>query len=92
MSDRFTLRKNICPIKIRELFYGWPIPTTSHPLAFAIGRITKKPGIVDDKIEIREYLILTALFNHDVVDVAPATRFINDLKEKLESGYGLANL
>ncbi|MHA2288726.1 MAG: 2-oxo acid dehydrogenase subunit E2, partial [Promethearchaeota archaeon] len=36
--------------------YGWPIPTTAHPLAFAIGGVTKKTGIINDKIEIREYL------------------------------------
>ncbi len=69
--------------------YGWPIPTTSHPLAFAIGGITKKPGVINDKIEIREYLTITVLFNHDVVDGAPAARFINKLKELIESGYGL---
>ncbi|MHA1916152.1 MAG: 2-oxo acid dehydrogenase subunit E2 [Promethearchaeota archaeon] len=72
--------------------YGWPIPTTSHPLAFAIGGITKKPGVVNDKIKIREYLTMTVLFNHDVVDGAPAARFINRLKELIESGYGLTEL
>ncbi len=72
--------------------YGWPIPTTSHPLAFAIGGITKKPGIVNDKIEIREILTLTILFNHDVVDGAPSARFISKLKELIESGYRLTEL
>jgi len=72
--------------------YGWPIPTTSHPLAFAIGGITKKPGVINDKIEIREYLTMTVLFNHDVVDGAPAARFINKLKDIIESGYGLTEL
>ncbi|MFX0043234.1 MAG: 2-oxo acid dehydrogenase subunit E2 [Candidatus Hodarchaeota archaeon] len=72
--------------------YGWPIPTTSHPLAFAVGGITKKPGIIDDKIEIREFLTITVLFNHDVVDGAPATRFINKLNGLIESGYGLKEL
>jgi len=72
--------------------YGWPIPTTSHPLAFAIGGITKKPGIVDDKIEIREVLTMTVLFNHDVIDGAPAARFITKLKEIIELGYGLKEL
>ncbi len=72
--------------------YGWPIPTTSHPLAFAIGGITKKPGVINDKIEIRQYLTITVLFNHDVVDGAPAARFITKLKELIESGYGLMEL
>jgi pyruvate/2-oxoglutarate dehydrogenase complex dihydrolipoamide acyltransferase (E2) component len=72
--------------------YGWPIPTTSHPLAFAIGGITKKPGVINDKIEIREYLTITVLFNHDVVDGAPAARFIDKLKDLIETGYGLKEL
>ena len=71
---------------------GWPIPTTSHPLAFGVGSITKKPAVINDKIEIREFLSLTALFNHDVVDGAPATRFISRLGELIESGFGLLNL
>ena len=69
--------------------YGWPIPTTSHPLAFAIGGITKKTGIINDKIDIREYLTMTILFNHDVIDGAPATRFVSRLVELIESGFGL---
>ncbi|MFX1501513.1 MAG: 2-oxo acid dehydrogenase subunit E2, partial [Promethearchaeota archaeon] len=72
--------------------HGWPIPTTTHPLAFGIGAIAKKPGVVEEKIEIREYLAVTVLFNHDVVDGAPASRFISRLGELLESGYGLLNL
>lgn len=72
--------------------YGWPIPTTSHPLAFAIGGITKKPGILNDKILIREFLTFTVLFNHDVVDGAPAARFITKLKKLIENGFGLTEL
>lgn len=72
--------------------YGWPIPTTVHPLAFGVGGTTKKPGVLDDKVEIREYLAMTVLFNHDVVDGAPATRFISRLGELLEETFGLLNL
>ncbi|MFX0077452.1 MAG: 2-oxo acid dehydrogenase subunit E2 [Candidatus Hermodarchaeota archaeon] len=72
--------------------YGWPIPTTSHPLAFAIGGITKKPGVVNEHIAIREFLTFTVLFNHDVVDGAPAARFITKLKKLIEEGYGLAKI
>ena len=71
---------------------GWPIPTTAHPLAFGVGSITKKPAVIDDNIEIREYLAITVLFNHDVVDGAPATRFISRLGELMETGFGLLNL
>ncbi|QEE17979.1 2-oxo acid dehydrogenase subunit E2 [Promethearchaeum syntrophicum] len=68
---------------------GWPIPTTAHPLAFAIGGITKKAGVINNNIEIREFLSITILFNHDVVDGAPATRFVSRLVELIESGFGI---
>ncbi len=71
---------------------GWPIPTTIHPLAFGVGSITKKPAVINDKIEIREFLALSVLFNHDIVDGAPATRFISRLGELIQSGFGLLNL
>jgi pyruvate/2-oxoglutarate dehydrogenase complex dihydrolipoamide acyltransferase (E2) component len=68
---------------------GWAIPTTAHPLCFAIGGISKKPGIIDEEIKIREYLTMTILFNHDVVDGAPAARFVSQLVDLMEVGYGL---
>jgi pyruvate/2-oxoglutarate dehydrogenase complex dihydrolipoamide acyltransferase (E2) component len=68
---------------------GWPIPTTNHPLCFAVGGITKKPGVIGSNIEIRDILTMTILFNHDVVDGAPATRFVSRLGQLIESGYGL---
>ncbi|MFW9876385.1 MAG: 2-oxo acid dehydrogenase subunit E2 [Candidatus Thorarchaeota archaeon] len=99
-------RKFRDPIKIKQIMgtiivtsvgmfgkqYGWPIPTTFHPLAFGVGSIIKKPGIINDKIEIREYLAMTILFNHDVVDGAPAARFTSRLGELIESEFGLLNL
>ena len=68
---------------------GWPIPTTSHPLAIAIGGITEKPAIIDGEITPREFLTMTLLFNHDVVDGAPAARFVSDLAGMISMGYGL---
>lgn len=67
----------------------WAIPTSLHPLSFAMGGISRKPGVLGDKIEIREYLCITILVDHDVVDGAPATRFVARLAELVENGYGL---
>jgi len=104
---RFLLKHTLKnPFKVKQLMgtivvtavgmfgnlYGWPIPTTAHPLAFGIGGITKKPGVINDKIEIREYLTMTVLINHDVVDGAPATRFISRLGKLLENGFSLDEL
>ena len=59
----------------------------SRPLAFAIGSLTKKPGVIGSEIKIREYLSLTISINHDLVDGAPAARFVNRLKDRIEKHY-----
>lgn len=63
---------------------GWGITPTNYPLQLTVGGIGRKPGIADGEIEPREYLSLTATFDHDIVDGAPATRFIRRLKELVE--------
>ncbi len=68
---------------------GWIIPVSVHPLCFAVGSIVKKPGVVGNRIEIRESLYLTALVDHDVIDGAPAIRAMTHLKELAESGFDL---
>ncbi len=34
-------------------------------------------------------LCLTVCFDHDIIDGAPAARFVTRLKELIESGFGL---
>jgi hypothetical protein len=68
---------------------GWGLMPSIHTLAVTVGGVTAKPGVVDGRIEIREYLNLTLSFDHDIVDGAPAARFASRLKELIESGYGL---
>jgi pyruvate/2-oxoglutarate dehydrogenase complex dihydrolipoamide acyltransferase (E2) component len=70
--------------------YGWAIPIGIHPLIIALGSIARKPGVVGDTIEIREYLSTTVLFDHDVIDGAPVARFVQRLKELLETCFGLS--
>ncbi len=71
-------------------FWGWPINIGFHSLEFALGGISKKPVVVGDKTEIRKYLSVTMMFDHDVVDGAPATRFTARLAELVQDGYGLS--
>ena len=68
---------------------GWVIPFSIHPLSFAIGSIIKKPGVKDGRIEIREFLYMTASVDHDIIDGAPAVRVLSKLTKLVESGYGL---
>jgi len=68
---------------------GWGVTTTPHSLSLVVGSICRKPVVVDERIEPRDILNLTVIFDHDVVDGAPATRFVSRLVELIESGYGL---
>lgn len=68
---------------------AWIVPITIFPLCFGLGTVAKRPGVVGDRIEAREYLSLTAMVDHDVVDGAPAARFLARLVELLENGWGL---
>ena len=54
-----------------------------------VGGIGRKPAVVEERIEPRQMLDLTVAFDHDVVDGAPAARFVQRLVELIESGYGL---
>jgi pyruvate/2-oxoglutarate dehydrogenase complex dihydrolipoamide acyltransferase (E2) component len=68
---------------------GWGIATTPHSLSLVVGSMAWKPAVVEGRVEPREILNLTVLFDHDVVDGAPATRFTRRLIEMIECGYGL---
>jgi pyruvate/2-oxoglutarate dehydrogenase complex dihydrolipoamide acyltransferase (E2) component len=69
---------------------GWGIPyPTPQSLFLTLGGISEKPGVVDGQIAIREYLCLTVDFDHDMIDGAPGARFVERLKELIESGFGL---
>jgi len=68
---------------------SWGIPVTNHTLQITLGGIAEKPAFVNGQIEKREYLCVTISLDHDIVDGAPAARFIQRLKELVESGYGL---
>jgi pyruvate/2-oxoglutarate dehydrogenase complex dihydrolipoamide acyltransferase (E2) component len=71
---------------------GWGIATMPVSLSLVVGSIAWKPAVVDGQIEPREILNLTVLFDHDVVDGAPAARFTRRLMELIESGYGLVEM
>lgn len=68
---------------------GWFIHTSVHPISFGVSSIIKKPGVVRDRIEIREFLNMTVLLDYDVIDGAPMARFIQRLAENVERGLGL---
>lgn len=68
---------------------GWGISTGSHGLDLVVGGIVPRLAEVDGRIQTRQMLSLTVIFDHDVIDGAPATRFVRRLVELIECGYGL---
>jgi hypothetical protein len=68
---------------------GWILPKSIHNLCFALGSVVKKPWVVGERIVAQDILHLTVLFDHDVVDGAPAARFLADLVRRMEAGVGL---
>jgi pyruvate/2-oxoglutarate dehydrogenase complex dihydrolipoamide acyltransferase (E2) component len=68
---------------------GWGLTPTGNSLGLVAGGTAWKPAVVEGRIEPREILSLTVVFDHDVVDGAPAARFTRRLVELIESGHGL---
>lgn len=68
---------------------SWGIPVEFHPLTVALGAVSRKPAVLGDRVEAREFLGMTAVFDHDVVDGAPVAMFLQRLRELMESAHGL---
>lgn len=68
---------------------AWAIPAGIHPLLVALGGVARKPGIVEDRVEPRDLLSMTVLFDHDVVDGVPVALFLKRLVKLMESAFFL---
>lgn len=65
----------------------WVVPIVGGAtVAVAVGGIVERPCISDGQLESHEHLCLTITFNHDIVDGAPAARFVKRFSELLMSG------
>jgi len=65
---------------------GWGIPQPNHTLQITLGGLGRKPCVVKNEIEVHEFISVTVSFDHDVVDGAPAARFMQRLKKLVENG------
>ncbi|MHA1557972.1 MAG: 2-oxo acid dehydrogenase subunit E2 [Candidatus Heimdallarchaeota archaeon] len=96
--DPFFIQKNFGTVSVTTLGTmfkgrgGYAITSSPQTLSIALGGIEERPGVVNKKIEIREYLYMTVMFNHDVVDGAPAARFLTRLGDLIEDGYGISSI
>ena len=68
---------------------GWAISPTNYTVQLTVGGIAEKPRLVDDEVTNRERLHLTVTVDHDVVDGAAASRFVQRLRELVEDAHGL---
>jgi len=65
---------------------GWGIPLSLWTVAVTVGGIGQRTALRDGLPETREYLCLTTSFDHDLVDGAPAVRFMSRFAALLRSG------
>lgn len=72
---------------------GWAVPLTAYALCLTVGGLARKPGVATDssiphreRIELRDMLALTLSLDHDLIDGAPAARFIAQLRRLIEAG------
>ncbi|MBN2050909.1 MAG: 2-oxo acid dehydrogenase subunit E2 [Spirochaetales bacterium] len=94
LRNPFSVKRNMGTVMVTNIgmaghFPGWILPKSLHNLCFGIGSIVKKPWVVDGKVEVRDILHMTILFDHDAVDGVPAARFTDALVKRIEGGTGL---
>jgi pyruvate dehydrogenase E2 component (dihydrolipoamide acetyltransferase) len=64
-----------------------PLIRLPEAAILGVGRITAKPVARNQQIEIRQMLILSLVFDHRLVDGAPAARFLQSIKDLIEEPY-----
>lgn len=74
---------------------AWGLPQAqNYTLGLTVGGVARKPGLArtagGERIEPREFVMLTLSFDHDIVEGAPAARFTARLKDLIEGGAVLA--
>jgi len=65
----------------------WLLPLVGGAtVAVAVGGIVERPSLQNGRVENHEHLCLTVTFNHEIVDGAPAARFLKTFSAHLKSG------
>lgn len=68
-----------------------PIINPPECAILALGAITREPVVIDesDTVAVRPMLQMSLVFDHRIVDGAPAARFLNGIKELVENADNL---
>jgi pyruvate/2-oxoglutarate dehydrogenase complex dihydrolipoamide acyltransferase (E2) component len=64
----------------------WFIPHGTSTVLVTVGGITDKVMLIDNKPVAKEHLCLTVSFDHNIVDGAPAARFMKQFTTTLKNG------
>lgn len=64
------------------------VPVINYPQCaiLGVGAILPKPAVEEQRVVVKEQMELTLVFDHRLVDGEPAARFLQRLKEIIESG------
>jgi pyruvate dehydrogenase E2 component (dihydrolipoamide acetyltransferase) len=66
-----------------------PVINPPQCAILGLGRIAYKPYVKGSEVSVRPSTLLTLVFDHRIIDGAPAARFLQDLKRKLEDPQAL---
>ncbi len=64
-----------------------PVINMPEAAILGVGRIAPKPAVYKDAIAIRQMMTLSLVFDHRLVDGAPAARFMQAIKQMVEEPY-----
>ena len=62
-----------------------PVINLPEAAILGVGRILDKAVVVEGKVTVRKMMVLSLAFDHRLVDGAPAARFLQVIKEMIES-------
>ena len=98
ITNPFRLKKLIGTVGITSLGMfikgqgGWAVPFPDKTLNIALGGIKEDAILRDGKLKERKSLCVTFLFDHNIVDGAPAARLVSRLTELLRNGTYLDDI
>jgi len=87
MNDLRGSTFSITNLGIYDIDAFTPIINAPECAILGVGRIVAKPVIVKDKVKARKMLALSLTFDHRLVDGAPAARFLQRIKQLIETPY-----
>jgi pyruvate dehydrogenase E2 component (dihydrolipoamide acetyltransferase) len=64
-----------------------PVINLPEAAILGVGRIAAKPVVRGESIEVRQMLVLSLVFDHRLIDGAPAARFLQYIKQVIEEPY-----